>query len=138
MTTPLPFPSDLGQWFGGRVVVDVPRAETALRMASGWLQSATRISPWPGDVPEDLWAWCLELAALAYVNNPRQVTQRQTGGVITAWEPDARARRAEILDAARSRYNLSGMPASVPQPTSPLVAWPDPSLPWGYNVGYYR
>jgi len=132
-------PSDLGGWFGGRTVIDVNRATTAIRMAEGWLQSATRIDPWPPNpVPEDVRAWLLELAALAYVNNPRQMTQRQTGGVITMWAPDAQSRRAEILDAARSRYNRAGMPSTVPQPVSPLTMWPDPALPWGYGVGYYR
>jgi len=138
--TVLLLPSDLGDWFGSRTVIDVNRATTAIRMAEGWLQSATRITPWPppSPVPGDIQAWLLELAALAYVNNPRQMTQRQTGGVITMWEPDAHARRAEILDAARSRYNRVGMPSAVPQPVSPLTMWPDPALPWGYGVGYYR
>lgn len=113
--------------------LDDTRATEAIRVAEGWLLSATRIDPWPstdlGDtIPEDLRAWCMELSALCYVNNPKSTTQRQTGGVVTAWEPTELAKREAILSAARARYNMINQPSgSFP----PAQCWPDPAYPWG-------
>lgn len=125
---------DLGAWMGRDL--DENRATASVRLAEGWLLAATRLDPWPdlNTAGEDLRAWVMELAALAYLNNPREVTQRQTGGVLTAWTGDALMRREAILHAARARYNRHGLP----QASSPDVnIWPDPALPWGgYGIQY--
>ncbi|HEX6873603.1 MAG TPA: hypothetical protein VF163_21095, partial [Micromonosporaceae bacterium] len=47
---------------------DTAAATTARRVASGWLRSATKRSDWPDPVPDDLWAWAIELAAMVYRN----------------------------------------------------------------------
>lgn len=119
---------DLSAWMGRQV--DLDRATVAIEIAEGWLLDATRLDPWPdpttGTVPPDLRAWCIELSALAYVNNPRQMIQRQAGGVITAWANDALSQRRTILADARARYNAVGMPrGSFPDAQS----WPDPAIP---------
>lgn len=128
---PLIAPADLGTWMGR--TLDDARATASIRISEGWLLAETRMDPWPttdlGDIiPEDLRSWCLELSALCYVNNPKSMTQRQVGGVVTAWEPTEMAKRAAILSAARARYNTMNMPqGSFPCPER----WPDPAYPWG-------
>jgi hypothetical protein len=48
--------------------VDTETATRVRRVASGWLMGATRISTWTAPVPDDVWAWALELAAIAFRN----------------------------------------------------------------------
>lgn len=128
-------PDDLGDWMKP-VNVDAVRATQAIRIAEGWLLSATRLDPWPDKVTaaEDLRSWVMELAALCYVNNPSTLTQRQVGGVITSWAPDAQARRQQIIDAARSQYNTRMQPKS----SFPCAQrWPDEAREWAPLPPYY-
>jgi len=117
----------LGDWMGQ--TLDTARATQSVAIAEGWLQSATRLDPWPqdaGSTPADLSAWCMELSALTYVNNPRTAISRTTGGVATQWAADAQARREQILAAARARYDTS----RAPQGSFPCAeGWPDPAGP---------
>lgn len=98
-----------------RCEVDEPGAELAIRVASGWLASAVP-GHWPDPVPEDLWAWALELASIAYTN-PEGLSTRTVDSVTDAWTT---TRRAEILAAAARRYGAAG---------GPLFAFPAPQ-PW--------
>lgn len=103
----------------------------AIRVAEGWLRSVARIDPWPdqeiGNVPEDLFAWAVELAAIAY-DNPSGLASRTVGDTARAWQL---TRRAEILAAAKTAYPgasgssggpVGSFPASVPLPDPPAVA----------------
>lgn len=91
--------------------------ELAIRVAEGWLRSVVTLTPWPPDpVPEDLWAWELELASIAY-SNPEGLQTRTVDAVTDAWSV---ARRAEILDAAGHRYGAQHPIYSFP----PAVLWP--------------
>lgn len=99
----------------------------AIRVAEGWLRSVTSFTAWPpSPVPEDLWAWCLELAALAY-GNPTSLVTRSTDEETRNWALD---RRREILDAARDQYGGSGAGAAAAPlgaDSFPIVLdWPDP------------
>lgn len=129
--------NDLAAWMGK--TLDPARADGAIRIAEGWLLSATRLDPWPvyqvDVIPEDLRAWDLELSALTYVNNPKSMTQRQVGYVISQWAPDEQARRTQILDAARARYNTTALPRGSFPAANP---WPDEAKPWGSGEIWYR
>lgn len=133
-------PDELGSWMGR--TLDDARATESIRIAEGWLLAETRLDPWPegwptagATVPEDLRSWCMELAALSYVNNPKSVTSRQTGAVITQWSLDDQAKRMQILAAARTRYNKIGRP----QGSFPVAnEWPDPANPYGRGDWWYR
>lgn len=102
---------------------------SAIRVAEGWLASVcTSFTAWPTPVPDDLWAWAIELAAIAY-NNPVGLVQRITDEDTRAWGTE---RRQEILAAARQRYgsgSTSPVFASAATGTSnfpPAPRWPDP------------
>lgn len=137
-------PSDLGDWMFGvnrTAKFDETRAAQSIRIAEGWLLSATRMDPWPDltqgadTIPDDLAAWDLELSALCYVNNPKTATQRQVGAIITQWAPDAQAKRQQILGAAKARYNQTGLPrGSFP----PAKCWPDEARSWGVGEVWFR
>lgn len=97
--------------------VDTETATRVRRYASGWLSSATRLTAWPDPVPDDLWAWGLELAAIAY-RNPDGVASEQVDDAAATWD---RRRRAEILSAATARYGAAG---------TPLYSFPEPDWHW--------
>lgn len=96
------------------VVID--SAQLAVRVAEGWLRSATRLAAWPDPLPEDLFAWCLELSALAYAN-PEGLSSRTVGDDTAQY---AAARKAEILEIAARRYGTGRPTFSFPAP----VRWP--------------
>lgn len=97
--------------------VDAGTAETAIKVAEGWLRAATHFSvDWPEPVPGQLWAWAVELAALV-VDNPGGLLSQTVGGQTTAW---AVARRQEILAAAAAEYPKAQPSGSFP----PAVPWP--------------
>lgn len=93
--------------------VDNETATRARRTASGWLRSATGVSDWPDPVPDDLFGWALELAAMVYTN-PEGLASRVIGATTDTWPL---GRRREILDAARAAYSTAGRPQySFPEP----------------------
>lgn len=127
---------DLDGWMGK--TLDPDRSSQAIRIAEGWLLSATRIDPWPqypvDVIPEDLRAWTMELSALCYVNNPKSAIERQVGGIITRWAPDDQAKCQQILAAAKARYNQIGMPkGSFPC----AQKWPDEATDWPRRGVFY-
>ena len=129
-------PDDLGAWMG--VTVDDGRAAQSIQISDGWLSSETRLDPWPslpGEIPQDLTGWCLELSALAYVNNPKSMIQATVENtVLFQWAPDDLERRQAILDAARARYNTLALPrGSFPR----AQRWPDEARPWGVREAWY-
>jgi len=94
----------------------------ARRVVSGWLKSATQLTDWPDPVPDDLFGWSLELAALVY-NNPEGLAVDTTGATSATWE---RGRRDSILDQARAAYADPGSGASG----GPVYSFPEPDWKW--------
>lgn len=99
--------------------VDTETATRVRRYASGWLKSATRLADWPSPVPDDLWAWGIELAAIAF-RNPDGVSSESIDDHSASWD---RLRRAEILKAAAASYGGAGSPA-----------YSFPAVDWHWNV----
>jgi hypothetical protein len=97
--------------------VDTETATRVRRYASGWLQHATGLTSWPNPVPDPLWAWAIELAAIAF-RNPTS-TWSETIDDYTVQSD--RYRRKEILAAARTTYNTSA---------GPQYAFPEPDWHW--------
>ena len=96
--------------------VDTETATRVRHYASGWLLNATRLTSWPPDpVPDDIWAWAIELAAIAF----RWPDGTSSESIDDYSRSADAARRKEILDAARMAY--SG--ASVPQYSFPDWDW---------------
>ena len=92
-------------------------AEQALEGASALLRSAARLTVDPDPVPLDLRTWTLELAALIY-ENPSGLASEGEGDLTPTWD---RARRKEILDAAREAYG----PKREPEFEFPAAScWP--------------
>lgn len=93
--------------------VDTETATRVRRAVNGWLQDATGLTDWPSPVPDKLWAWAIELAAIAH-ENPAAMTSESIDDYKSVAD---RARRQEILNAARAAYNTSGQPQySFPEP----------------------
>lgn len=108
---------DLPSWLQAPQV-DTETATRARRYASGWLKHATQLTTWPPvPVPDDIWAWAIELAGIA-MRNPTGLASQSLDDHSVSYD---NSRRQEILDAARAAY--SG--ASVP-----LYSFPDPDWHW--------
>ncbi|MCZ7440822.1 hypothetical protein O7598_30845 [Micromonospora sp. WMMC241] len=98
--------------------VDAETATRVRRAANGWLQNATGLTSWPDPVPDRLWAWAVELAAIAFRNPSAALSER-----VDDYEFSAdRARRAEILADARRAYPPAG--------SGPQWSFPEPDWSW--------
>lgn len=100
--------------------IRVEWADTAIRVATGWLRGRCAFEQWPPDpVPEDVWAWLVELAALVY-DNPTLVSSTTVGGQTVAYGAVA-LRRKQILDEAEGVYpRTNGQPSGEFPPACPL------------------
>lgn len=104
--------------------------EIAIRVAEGWLRSVTTsLTDWPQPPPEDLWAWALELASIAY-SNPQGLVSRTTDEDTRGWVVE---RRQQILDAARQKYSGGSAPSGTGS-FPPAPCWPDPPRVPGITV----
>jgi len=117
-----PFPllftdADLALWLQVPSV-DTNTAASVRRAASGWLMRATGVTPWPPDptIPDDIWAWAVELAAIAF-RNPDAASSESTDDHSVSWD---RQRRIDILTEARTAYNTG---ASSPSGDFPDWDW---------------
>lgn len=108
---------DLPSWLQ-EPEVDTETATRVRRYASGWLSHATGLTTWPDPVTDDLWAWAIELAAIAW-RNPDGADSEQIDDYQRRQD---RARRAEILAAARAAYNTAS--------GQPQYAFPEPDWHW--------
>jgi hypothetical protein len=96
--------------------VDTETATRVRRAVNGWLQDATGLTVWPNPVPDRLWAWAIELAAIAH-ENPTAKWSQTIDDSVDVYERGSQGRRREILAAARAAYNTSGGPqGSFPEP----------------------
>jgi hypothetical protein len=101
--------------------VDTSSATVARRVASGWLKSATGLTDWAAPVDDQLFAWGLELAAIAF-RNPDGAATETIDDHTVQWD---RARRKDILEIARTTYGTAGQPHySFPEPDWSWTAVP--------------
>lgn len=98
--------------------VDNETVTRVRRIASGWLMSATGATSWPVTIPDDLWSWAIELAAIAYYN-PSGLSSESLDDHNVQYSAE---RRKEILTAARTSYNSGS--------TSPQYNFPDWDWSW--------
>lgn len=98
--------------------VDTETATRVRRSANGWLQDATGLSEWPDPVPDRLWTWGLELAAIAF-RNPDAMSSESVDDYQRTQDKN---RRAEILKAAARAYPPTG--------STPTYSFPEPDWHW--------
>jgi len=100
--------------------VDTETATRVRRVAGGWLMGATGVAPtaWPNPIPDDVWAWSLELAAIAFRNPTANASESLDDYSVSYGD---RLRRAEILKAAAVVYASTA---------APLYSFPDPDWHW--------
>lgn len=98
--------------------IDPDEAAVVRRAATGWLQDATGLTEWPDPAPDRLWAWAIELAAIARRNPDGTFSERVDDYQVNL----DRLRRAEILNAARAAYNTSS--------GQPQFSFPEPDWHW--------
>jgi hypothetical protein len=86
--------------------VDEQTAIRVRRYANGWLMAATGLASWPDPVPDNLWAWAIELAGIAY-RNPTALTSESIDDYQVSHD---RERRAEILAEAKAVFGGARSP----------------------------
>jgi hypothetical protein len=100
--------------------VDTETATRVRRAVNGWLQDATGLTDWPNPVPDRLWAWAIELAAITF-DNPTGLFSTTIDDSTTVYDRGSSSRRQQILDQARRVYNTAG---------KPMGSFPDPDWHW--------
>jgi hypothetical protein len=110
---------DLPSWMQVPAV-DTETATRVRRAVNGWLQDATGLSVWPSPVPDRLWAWAIELAAITF-DNPTGLLSSTIDDFAAVYDRGASSRRQQILDQARAVYNTAGQP---------MGSFPDPDWHW--------
>lgn len=96
--------------------VDTETATRVRRYVNGWLQDAAGLDTWPAVIPDRLWAWAIELAAMV-IENPTAKWSQTVDDSVDVFERGSQGRRREILDAVRRAYNTAGKPmGSFPEP----------------------
>jgi hypothetical protein len=98
--------------------VDTSSATVARRVASGWLLQATRLTDFTLPISDSLFAWGLELAAIAF-RNP-DAAKSESIDDHSVGRDDIAARKA-ILAAAAALYGGAG---------SPTYSFPAPDWHW--------
>lgn len=107
--------ADLPSWLQ-IPAVDTETAIRVRRYANGWLMSATGLSTWPDPVPDDLWAWAIELAGIAF-RNPTANSSETVSDYTYSMD---RAAKEAILAAAKAKYNTG---STSPQYNFPAWDW---------------
>ena len=97
--------------------VDTETAIRVRRYANGWLMSACRLASWPNPIPDDLFAWGIKLAGIAF-RNPTGAASMAIDDYNVSFDA---ARREQILKAAASAYGSNG---------APLYRFPEPDWSW--------
>jgi hypothetical protein len=108
--------TDLPSWLQVPAV-DTETAIRVRRFANGWLMNATGLTTWPNPIPDNLWAWAIELAGIAF-RNPSAAASEGLDDYSVSYD---RARRKEILDAAQIAYQ--GTSGGIPLYSFPAVDW---------------
>jgi hypothetical protein len=102
-----------------QVDLDTSTATVARRVAYGWLSDATGLTVWPDPVPDRLFSWAIELAAIAH-RNPDGALSEQTDDHRVQYD---RQRRADILELAKAAYPSEGASTAGPQYSFPEPDW---------------
>lgn len=110
---------------------DEAGAVHAERVVAGWLLDATGLTEFPDPLPEQLWAWAVELGGI-YYENPTSLETDASGEVTSGWGMD---RRSQVLDSARAwaRRTYGPLQGGTPRPRGtfpPARPWPDSYPPW--------
>lgn len=122
---PLFTSTELSDWLGKPVTA--ARTTVAERVVWGWLKPVLGTATRPEPVPEELFAWAVELGAIAH-ENPTGLSGRGIGPFSEQFS-GLRDRRENILNdvrqwAAEQGTALSGQPiGEFPEP----YAYPDPA-----------
>ena len=108
--------------------VDTETATRVRRYVNGWLQDAAGLDTWPAVIPDRLWAWAIELAAMV-MENPTAKWSQTVDDSTDVYDRGPQGRRREILDAVRRAYNTVGKPqGSFPEPDWHWTSVPSVSL----------
>lgn len=111
--------------------VEAATYEIGHRVVSGWLMDAAQWTAVPDPLPDQVFAWALELGGIAY-ENPTSQQDDQTDAVRTSW----RDRKGQILAEVRAfaTANPTSGPA-MPRGRFPGAApYPDPVYPFGLRT----
>jgi hypothetical protein len=123
-TTRLFSAQDLTDWL--HYPVSPVDAVIAERVVRGWLLGATGVQDWGDPVPPDVFAWAVELGAIAHELPNGELVSTTTGATTDTYGVK---RRSQILADAAQR------PAggTVPGRGDPQGAFP-PAMPWPQPV----
>lgn len=126
--TPLFTADDLSDLLG--VEVEERRATVVESVVWGWVRPLLASQERPDPAPEELYAWALELGAIAHAN-PAGLSSRAFGDVSEGY---ASERRAEILELVRtSAQGVAPGDSAAAGPAAPrgcfpaAEAYPDPA-----------
>jgi len=111
---------ELGDWL--RKPVTETRAAMAERVVWGWLKPRLGLSDRPSPVPDEVFAWAIELGGIVY-ENPAGLNARQMGQFQEQFSAE---RRDQILDevARSTQGTATAQPAgSFPE----ALDYPDPA-----------
>lgn len=130
MTDQLFTAADLGNMLQCSVTDEA--AAAAEKLAWGWLKPVLGITTdtRPDTVPAELFAWAIELGAIAY-ENPSGLSAYQLGDERSQFSAE---RRQEILATAAAGGKVAS--SGVPTPRGsfpPADPWPDPIRPVYYR-----
>lgn len=117
--TPLFTADDLTSWLGRDVTEG--KAATIEQVVWGWLKPALKAETRPSAVPDEVFSWAIELAAIAH-ENPAGLSSQQLGDEQQAFSIE---RRNEILREASS--GASGGALSPRSNFPPARPYPDPA-----------
>lgn len=127
MTTPPLFTADDLNGLLGVDVTDV-RATAVERVIWGWIKPRLGVDDRPDPIPDEVFAWAIELGAIV-LENPTAKTQQSNGPFATVFASrsgSATQRRKEILDEISA--SLLGAGGLRPRGNfRPPHRYPDPS-----------
>ena len=109
-----------------RKPVSLASALSVERVVWGWLSPALELTERPDPVPDAVFSWALELAAIAY-ENPSGLSSYQLGAEQFGFSAE---RRAEILAEAGGGRVTPGSPAAPLGSFPEAIGWPDPARYW--------
>lgn len=134
MASQLFTPTDLSHWLGSPV--DDGRGAVVERVVWGWLVEVLTATERPSPVPDQLFAWALELGAIAH-ENPAGLSSKGFGDVTEAYSEERR--RALLATIAGSDLGNGVGSAAGTRPRGsfpPAQAYPDPADA-AYRRHYY-
>lgn len=119
-TTELFTAAELGNLLG--TTVSAERHTQVERIVWGWLRPALKAEDRPDPVTPEVYAWALELGAIAH-ENPAGLSSQQLGSSQRAFSSE---RRAEILSDAAAGGSSSATSTPPPRGSFPAArAYPD-------------